>query len=184
MATPPVFTAGQVLTAAQMNAVGLWVVKPTTTFTAVSSIVADDVFPTDFSTFMVVFTYETSTTGSVSFQLSVGGVAATTNYNRQLLNAVSASVSASRVTASDNIGGMPATNGAFQATLVWTVNNPNQATATNSLMQREFSAGNFTDVQISFAYGTHSTATAYDGFLATAASGTTTGTYVVYGMRP
>lgn len=30
MATPPDFTTGQVLTAAQMNAVGLWVITPTT----------------------------------------------------------------------------------------------------------------------------------------------------------
>jgi len=167
-----------------MNAVGLWVVKPKTTYTAVTSIVADDVFPTDFSTFMAVFTYTTSTTGSLSFQLAVGGVAATTNYNRQLLNATGTTVSASRTSASDNAGGLSSTNGAFQATAIMTFNNVNQATPTNIFIERCFSLGNFTDVQVGFVNSNHSTAVAYDGFLGTMSSGNITGDYVVYGMRP
>jgi hypothetical protein len=47
MATPPDFTAGQVLTAAQMNAVGLWLVKDQT-FTSVTTVNIDTVFTNDF----------------------------------------------------------------------------------------------------------------------------------------
>jgi hypothetical protein len=38
MATPPDFSSGAVLTAAQMNSVGLWLVKTQTVGTAVSSV--------------------------------------------------------------------------------------------------------------------------------------------------
>jgi hypothetical protein len=48
MATPPVFTAGQVLTAAQMNAVGLWLITDNT-FSAVTSFsLPNDTFTADF----------------------------------------------------------------------------------------------------------------------------------------
>jgi hypothetical protein len=54
MATPPVFIAGQVLTAAQMNKVGLWLVKSQTIGTAVSSVVVSDVFSADFDNYRIV----------------------------------------------------------------------------------------------------------------------------------
>jgi hypothetical protein len=38
MATPPDFSSGAVLTAAQMNSVGLWLVKTQTVGTTVSSV--------------------------------------------------------------------------------------------------------------------------------------------------
>jgi hypothetical protein len=66
MATPPDFTAGQVLTAAQMNKIGLWVVKTETAFSAAASVTADSVFTADFTNYVLKLRYTTSTTGSVS----------------------------------------------------------------------------------------------------------------------
>jgi hypothetical protein len=56
MATPPVFTSGQILTAAQMNAAGLWLVKSQTIGSAVSSQVVTDAFTTDFDSYKITIT--------------------------------------------------------------------------------------------------------------------------------
>ena len=54
MATPPTFTAGNVLTAAQMNAVGLWLVKSQTIGSAVSSVTVTGAFSSDFDNYRIV----------------------------------------------------------------------------------------------------------------------------------
>ena len=53
MATPPDFTTGQVLTAAQMNAVGLWLVKSQTIGTGVSSVTVTGAFSSDFNRYKI-----------------------------------------------------------------------------------------------------------------------------------
>lgn len=55
MATPPDFTAGSVLTAAQMNAVGLWLVKTQTVGTAVSSQNVTACFSSDYANYMIAW---------------------------------------------------------------------------------------------------------------------------------
>jgi len=63
MATPPDFTTGQVLTAAQMNAVGLWLIKEQTIGSAVSSVTVTDAFSTDFDAYKVIVTGGVGSTG-------------------------------------------------------------------------------------------------------------------------
>jgi hypothetical protein len=66
MATPPDFTAGQVLTAAQMNAVGLWKMNPTSVssgssiigngtveFTSAATISLNGIFTDDFRNYVI-----------------------------------------------------------------------------------------------------------------------------------
>ena len=79
MAVPPVFVAGAVLTAAQMNQIGLWRTKAQTSFSAASSVVADNVFTSDFESYCVIVRYTTTSTTGIAFQLRVGGVTAATN---------------------------------------------------------------------------------------------------------
>ena len=185
MATPPVFTAGQVLTAAQMNAVGQWVTKAQTTFSAVSSIAANNIFTADYETYLFVARYTTSSTGSGNVQLSVGGVAAATNYNRQTLNASDTTISGARTNGATNLPGfIQATNGAFEALTIAYINGPQLAAPTGFYLFRSGSAGNFTEINTGIVSAIHTTATAYDGFVITMSSGTTTGTYTVYGLRP
>jgi hypothetical protein len=62
MATPPDFTAGQVLTAAQMNAVGLWLVKAQTVGSAVSSVTVTDAFNADFVSYRIIYSGGTAST--------------------------------------------------------------------------------------------------------------------------
>ena len=55
MAVPPDFTAGQVLTAAQMNAVGLWLIKTESVGTAVSTVVVSSAFSADYTHYKVIY---------------------------------------------------------------------------------------------------------------------------------
>jgi hypothetical protein len=54
MATPPTFSSGTVLTAAQMNAVGLWLVKTQTIGNAVSSVAVTNAFSTDYDNYKII----------------------------------------------------------------------------------------------------------------------------------
>lgn len=56
MAVPPDFTAGQILTAAQMNAVGLWLVKTQTIGTTVSSVTVTGAFSADYDNYVITLT--------------------------------------------------------------------------------------------------------------------------------
>jgi hypothetical protein len=76
MATPPDFTSGQILTAAQMNAVGLWLVK-TDTITNAASKTVSDAFTTDFNAYRVFITHLTN--GSAGLQFAMGATTSNTS---------------------------------------------------------------------------------------------------------
>lgn len=183
MAVPPVFVAGQVLTAAQMNEIGLWQVKEKTTFTSASAVNADNVFSSDYTHYLLVGRYTTSTTNNITLQLRVGGVDAATNYNYQIIAAQAASVTASRTAAATSfiVGG--ATNGNFFGSFSVLISGPNLAAATTFIAQNEYSAATYADPSITDFYGNHSTGTAYDGMRLLVATGTMTGEYAIYGLR-
>ena len=77
MATPPDFTTGQVLTAAQMNAVGLWLVKTQTIGTAVSSVTVSDAFSADFDAYKIIVS---GGTGSAISNIGLSLGASVTGY--------------------------------------------------------------------------------------------------------
>ena len=54
MATPPDFVADQVLTAAQMNAVGLWLIKTETIGSAVATVTVTNAFSADYDNYRVI----------------------------------------------------------------------------------------------------------------------------------
>lgn len=54
MATPPTFTSGSILTAAQMNSVGLWLISKTTIGSAVATVTTGTVFSSDFDNYRVI----------------------------------------------------------------------------------------------------------------------------------
>jgi hypothetical protein len=56
MATPPDFTAGAVLTAAQMDAVGLWLILSEPVGSGVSEVVLEDIFSADFDSYKITWT--------------------------------------------------------------------------------------------------------------------------------
>jgi len=94
MATPPDFTTGQVLTAAQMNAVGMWLVKTQAVGTGATSVVVTDAFSTDYENYLVTYNGATNTGGEV-LRIQLG--ATVTGYYGNLIYANFASGAVSSV---------------------------------------------------------------------------------------
>ena len=88
MATPPDFTTGQVLTGAQMNAVGLWLLKTQTIGTAVAQTDVSNAFSADYEAYKVVVSGGTAS-GSQAIALKLGTTA--TGYYLGLTSTVYAS---------------------------------------------------------------------------------------------
>ena len=74
MATPPTFSAGSVLTAAQMNAVGLWEIKADTIGSAVATVTVSNAFSADYDAYRVIITGGSSTTNNY-IKLTLGSTA-------------------------------------------------------------------------------------------------------------
>ena len=55
MATPPTFSSGAVLTAAQMNSVGLWLVKTQVVGNAVASVAVSSAFSADYDSYRIIY---------------------------------------------------------------------------------------------------------------------------------
>ena len=77
MATPPTFSSGAVLTAAQMNGVGLWLVKTQTVGSAVSSVTVTGAFSADYDNYLILLSGGTASTAA-SIGIEIGG--STTGY--------------------------------------------------------------------------------------------------------
>lgn len=76
MATPPTFSAGSVLTAAQMNAVGMWLVKSQAVgSTPVSSVTLTNVFSSDYDAYKIIWAGGTlDIAGDVTVQLGPSSI--------------------------------------------------------------------------------------------------------------
>ena len=183
MATPPDFTTGAVLTAAQMNAVGSWLIK-TTTVASAAEILMDDVYSADYDQYQVVFRLTgASTTQSIYYQNRVGGSNAATNYETMSAgfrpNNTTASVASSVVgTTFLFLTGSTTTDFASGD---FTVFSPQKATPTHMI-------GDLMGLDGTSAFsltlgGRHTTATAYTGFRIYPSTGTFSGTCRVYGLR-
>ena len=79
MATPPDFTAGQVLTAAQMNKVGMWIVASQAVGTAVSSVTISGCFSADYYDYRVMWSGGVAST-TTDIKVQVGGVTSSDYY--------------------------------------------------------------------------------------------------------
>jgi hypothetical protein len=72
MATPPVFSTAQVLTAASMNAVGMWLVKSQTIGTTVSSVTVSDAFTSDYDNYKIIISGGVGSTGGALLNMTLG----------------------------------------------------------------------------------------------------------------
>lgn len=75
MATPPDFSVGQVLTAAHMDAVGLWLIDEVSV-TAAADLIVDGCFSNQFQNYRIVWSGETSSNAGVFFRFRGGTPAA------------------------------------------------------------------------------------------------------------
>lgn len=178
-------TDGQVLTAASGETTGLkWGGAPglvhiaTESFSAVSSVSINNCFSATYENYMITVTAVGSTTLNLNMRLRASGTDAATNYNRQRLSAVDASVAASRsASATEFFLGQYTTNRSATKTHFYV---PFSAVPTVFMGEHAFSNA-YTTPELWLNYGNHSTATSYDGFSLLASTGNITGTVRIYG---
>ena len=179
MAVPPDFVAGQVLTAAQMNSVGLWLIKTQTIGTAVSSVQVTDAFSADYQNYRIVVAGG-SCTNDTDLRLTLGATASGYyyflpygNYNAATVLGVNGSNAASWAFAG--------TTGTATSYLDAQLFMPFEAKST--MISSHFSQANAAGASGVFQ-GHLLNTTSYTSFTLTAAAGTITdGTIYVYGLR-
>ena len=176
MPTPPTFVTGAVLTAAQMNTIGMFLVKSQTIGTGVSSVAVTGAFSADYDNYLITISGGAASTTSV-LALQLGSKV--TNYSYQYLygNWANAALALGSTTATSfSFAGSYDANG---ISMNCTVINPNLAKATRVIADSTSSgtfSGNMT--------GYDGTTTQYTGFTLIPAAGTLTGgTIRVYGYR-
>ena len=180
MATPPDFSSGAVLTAAQMNAVGLWKIT-SVSVTSGNLISVSNCFTSDYTNYRIVI-HNLKTTGNVSLtmQLQASGTASTTGYQyghaflifgTATWNLVSSAAAASWV-APGNTNTNPPANGSID------IYQPQVNERTGMVGQyQSFDAAIWSN-------GTHNAGTnIYDGFRLTSGGTFTSGTVTVYGYK-
>jgi hypothetical protein len=162
---------------------GLVCVKAETAFSAVASVTADNVFTSSYTNYVLLVQASSSTNVQISLQLSVGGVAATTNYNLQRLEAASTSVTAARNTAQSAMScGQRSDAGSQSQPYEVHIFQPQLATQTSFTSVNAANNGaSFDQPYIGVTSGNHTTATAYDGIKLLVSTGTMTGFYAIYG---
>ena len=179
MATPPTFSSGSVLTAAQMNSVGLWLVTTESVGTAVLSETVTSAFSADYDNYLILMNGGTSS-AACSIGIEIGGVA--NNYYGFMTygDATTNTVQGAGRNNSALMNWVGGSQGAGQAVHVSVqVMNPFKALYT------KFANGTY---QNAGAYGTmqgeHRVATSYTSFKLVPDSGTLTGgTIYVYGYK-
>ena len=183
------YTAGEVLTAASLNANlsfaasspagGLICVKAETALSGAST-TADGVFTSSYTNYRIVIRFTTSA-ANLSMQLRAATVNTTANYNFQLIEASSTTVSGARTgpTSSATIGDNSA--GSFYSLAVLDLSGVQLAEPTvyNSLCTRN--NGAYTATRTINLAGNQSDSTAFDGINFLVSSGTMSGSYTIYG---
>ena len=175
MATPPDFSSGAVLTAAQMNSVGMWLVKTQTVGIGVASVTVTGAFSADYDNYRIIYTDGVQ---SVNDRMNIRFGSSTTGYYAGFNGAFYA-------TGLSNAGGV--NNGAQMII----GGGDGNASAVNAEIMLPFKAkyttttfsAIFVDTAIVGA-GRHAVATSFSAFTLLPGAGTMTGgTIRVYGYR-
>ena len=178
MATPPTFSSGAVLTAAQMNGVGLWLVKTQTVGSAVSSVTVTGAFSADYDNYLILMSGGTvSTNASVGIQLgaSATGYYGFMTYGTSSTNTV-LGAGRNNVAQGNWVGG--GTSGQMCHVRV-EVLGPFKAAYTKLLNSGYQNSNDYGTMQ-----GEHRVATSYTAFTLAPDAGTLTGgTIAVYGYK-
>lgn len=180
MATPPDFTAGQVLTAAQMDLIGMWRISGGTAMSY------DNVFTSDYRNYKINFSLTNSTTQAIYFRWRAGAADNSTANYIDIIQGVQVNGTANNILASSQTqftlgyAGNAETlrlRGSIDIIEPQTVQYPSlvgtmacpDSTANRNMMLNIGSIFN--------------AATQFDGFKILPNSGTITGTVQIYGYR-
>ena len=180
MAVPPDFTAGQILTAAQMNAVGSWLIKKQTIGTAVSSVEVTGAFSADYENYRIVVSGGVAST-ALGLNLTLGATVTGYYYawvGYTYAGATNNSNSGGAATAFTSVGAGSTTTLQLDVTLC------NPFTAKNSVVYGQYLLAD-TASGLTRTYGGHlANTTSYTAFTLTTSTGNITGgTIYVYGLR-
>jgi hypothetical protein len=178
MATPPTFSAGAVLTAAQMNQLGCFLVKTQAVGSGVSSVTVTDAFSADYDSYKIVFT--NGNASSVSNMALTLGATATGYYGFLMYGTPTSGVlgAGTNNLSSWNYVGDTTASG---ATAVFELHNP-------FLSLRTQLSADYMGTSATAAFGSYrgllNNSTSYTAFTLTPGAGTFTGgTIRVYGYR-
>lgn len=164
-----------------LSAGALTVVKSETAFSAASSVTADSVFSSTYTNYLMLVRYTTSTSNTLFMRFRVGGVSAATNYNDQYIQGQNTTVLAGRNTSATQTLLGARTGGDFKSLSVVNISGVSLAEPTIFYVSHYNSATAYTSPEVFQFGGNHSTATAYDGIELLVSTGTTTGSYTIYG---
>ena len=179
MATPPDFTAGQVLTAAQMNSVGSWLVKSQTIGTTVSSVTVSDAFSADYKNYRIVVSGGVAS-ANMDLRLTLGST--TTGYY-YVLNYATYTVATSLSVSAANAASWAFAGQATSNAISMDVNIQNPFETKRSIL-RGFYVSTANDGVFGSFGGHLANDTSYSAFTITPSTGTLTGgTIYVYGLR-
>jgi hypothetical protein len=180
----PDFSPGEVLTAAAMDSIGLWLVKTQTIGSAVSSVTVTDAFSADYQNYLVLLSGGVGTTNArLGCQLRNSGGTSTTGYyaGKVTVNLVNSAV----------VGGVD--NNASSWTEVGRVGTDQQMIqmsifspflAKTTTMSSQIATLNTGGVMTPAQTAIHTVSTSYTDFVLTATAGTLTGGDIrVYGYR-
>lgn len=179
MAQPPDFVAGSVLTAAQMNKVGAWLISTTTVGSAVSTIPVANCFSSDYENYRIVWT---------------GGVGSASNYVLMTLGATvtgyydaltvytfnNTAAGGGRANQASWIVGYHTATAALVDITVYRPNAADETLFTGNIVSALATTAGYAGA----CGGLLNNTTAYTGFTLAPTSGTLTGgTVYVYGLR-
>jgi hypothetical protein len=181
MATPPDFSPGQVLTAAHMDAVGLWLVKTETIGSAVASVTVTDAFSADYDAYKIVITGGVASAGG-NLRLQIGN--ATTAYYTNRIR-VTASTGLTSSTSFNVLGAFDWAGSRSTDTLYMNAEVHNPFLTKNTTMVTTWTnTAATTSADLNIVGGYLQNSTSYTDFTITPSSGTLTGgTIRVYGYR-
>jgi hypothetical protein len=179
MATPPDFTAGQVLLAnAHMNKIGLWLIKTQTIGTAVSTVTVTDAFSADYDNYRIIVSGGAGS-ADMGLALTLGSAATGYYYAAPGHTFANATVANSGVNATAfALAGMGSATGLSMNVDVF------RPFATDETMVTGFSVFATTLGRAQWYGGYLNNTTSYTAFTITTSTGTVTGgTIYVYGWR-
>jgi len=129
----PVFTTGEVLTAANMNAVGLWLIGSYSN-SSTTTLTMDSIFSSTYAHYRIILTATggAAATADTSFQLRVGTTPTATNYSYHTIFS-SNLAGPSRAYAATQTSGQLGNFGSARSTIIVDIMNPNVAASTNWL---------------------------------------------------
>jgi|688.fasta_scaffold219448_1 hypothetical protein len=180
--TYPTFNAGQILTAAEMNAVGLWLVKTQAIGgVAVPSVTVSSAFSSDYEDYLITVTGSSVSANQPNLLIRVGATASGYFYGGTYVGYTSATVTGDATTTGTGFVMGACGNGTAGGGTTHMAVTVRQPFITQATM---FNAANASVAWSSVYNGVMNNGTSYTAFTILPSSGTLTGgTIRVYGYR-